>query len=244
MRASTLSQPIMPPISVPLPCTVAGVDLELHGEHAVFWQDTRTLLIADAHWGKAATFRAASIPLPDTEVDSDLHRLSRVLDRTGATRLVVLGDLLHNRRGRDEATFEGITRWRRSQTELEIVLIEGNHDRGAGRLPKEWDIRVERGSVAEGPFVLQHFPDPDERGYVLSGHLHPKVRLHSAGLDKVKLPCFWFGEAVGVLPAFGSLIDGAPVAFRPADRVFAVAEGQVVDVSAIADLPRRGRRPR
>ena len=244
MRLSTLAQPLMPPAAEPLCVDVAGEPLELHGEHAVFWPGGGTLFIADAHWGKAATFRASAIPVPDTEVDTDLFRLSRVLDRTGAGRLVVLGDLLHNRRGRDEATFAAIAAWRGTHADIDVVLIEGNHDRSSGRVPKEWDIEVLKEPVLDGPFVLKHYPDADDRGYVLSGHLHPKVKLHSAALDRVKLPCFWFGESVGVLPAFGSLIDGAPVAFGPGDRVYAVAEGQVLDVSAIAEVPRGRRRPR
>ena len=220
-------------------CNVAGECLELHAEHGAYWEAEKTLFVADTHWGKAATFRDAAIPLPDTEVDADLGRLTRVLDRTGAERLVVLGDLLHSRRGREAGTFDAIARWRAEHADLEFVLIEGNHDRSAGRVPDDWDVRTVRGRLSVGPFVLSHYPDPDPAGYVLSGHLHPIIRLSGGGMHRVKLPCFWFGEDAAVLPAFGSLIDGAPITPALTDRVFAIAEDEIVDVSA---PPARGRK--
>ena len=233
--------PVQPPPALqppPAAFEVAGERLELHAERAAYWAAEKTLLVADTHWGKAATFRSVSIPLPDTEVDSDLGRLSAVLDRTGAERLVVLGDMLHHRKGRDEATFAAIARWRAAHADLEVVLIEGNHDRSSGRVPADWRVRTVRGALSVGPFVLSHYPDADPAGYVLAGHLHPKVKLRGAA-GEVKLPCWWFGDEAGVFPAFGSLIDGAPVRPAKTDRVFVVADDEVVDVSAPAAKGRR-----
>ena len=39
--------------------SVAGEQLLLLGERAVYWERTRTLFVADPHFGKAAAFRAA-----------------------------------------------------------------------------------------------------------------------------------------------------------------------------------------
>jgi hypothetical protein len=64
--------------------------------------------------------------------------------------------------------------------------------------------------------------------YVLAGHWHPCVRVEGRALDRLRLPCFWFGEAVGVLPAFGEFTGMHPIRRTEGDRVYAVAEGQVV----------------
>ena len=210
---------------------IKGETLQLLPEHAVHWAAGDAVLIGDLHWGKAATFRSAGIALPDTEVDADLGRISRVLERTGAKRLIVLGDLLHSRRGRDERTFAAVTSWRQTHPGIDLMLVEGNHDRGAGRPPREWGFEVVKPGVALGPFILQHYPDPADDGYVLAGHLHPKVKLRGPGGQEAKLACFWFGRRVGVLPAFGSLIDGAPVKPDPRDAVFVIADDEVIDVS-------------
>lgn len=72
--------------------------LALLPDRAVWWPLARTLFIADSHFGKAATFRAAGLPIPDA-TETDLARLDRLLQSTIARRLIVLGDLLHNKRG-------------------------------------------------------------------------------------------------------------------------------------------------
>ncbi len=45
-------------------CSVAGEDLVLLAERAVFWPAKKALFVADFHLGKAASFRSAGIPLP------------------------------------------------------------------------------------------------------------------------------------------------------------------------------------
>lgn len=82
---------------------IAGEELELLPERAIHWPARRTLFVADTHWGKAATLRAYSIPVPMGGTDDDLERLSRALEKTDARRLIVLGDALHAREGRSPA---------------------------------------------------------------------------------------------------------------------------------------------
>src|ERR1043165_3597049 len=76
----------------------------LHAERAVYWPSAKTLIIADPHFGKAAAFRAAGVPVPEATTESNLERLNKLLMQTGSTRLVVLGDFLHAAAGRAEQT--------------------------------------------------------------------------------------------------------------------------------------------
>ncbi|MCE7981398.1 MAG: hypothetical protein DYG89_09420 [Caldilinea sp. CFX5] len=82
-----------------------------------------------------------------------------------------------------------------------------------------------------GPFgVLNHKPLMPANGYALAGHLHPAVQLTGKGKQVLKLPCFWFGERYGVLPAFGDFIDQGAIRPQRGDRVFVVAEDKVLAV--------------
>jgi DNA ligase-associated metallophosphoesterase len=211
-----------------LTLTLAGESVLLLPERALFWPRHATLFVADTHWGKAAAFRAAAIPVPGGATSADLDRLQRALDRSGARRLVVLGDLLHARAGRAEGTLAAIAAWRRSQPELEILLVRGNHDRSAGDPPPEWGFELASEPVTLNPFVLRHTPEPSADGYVLAGHLHPGVRLLGAGRQRELLPCFWFGSRVGVLPAFGSFTGSLPIAPQPGDAIVVVAGDELV----------------
>jgi DNA ligase-associated metallophosphoesterase len=211
--------------------TVRGESLWLLPERAVFWPSESTLLIADPHFGKAATFRASGMPLPEMPTDDDLHRLSGALDRTHARQLIVLGDLIHARVGRSSVVLDAVTRWRARHGELECLLVRGNHDRSSGDPPASWRFECRDEPETLGPFALRHHPVSDAKGeqYTLAGHLHPAVVLRGGG-DRFRGPCFWFGESLAILPAFGSLTGCADVKPRSRDQVFVIADGAVLRI--------------
>ena len=102
---------------------LAGETVTLLPERALYWPRRAALLIADLHLGKDATFRASGVPLPGGTTAADLARLSVALERSGARRLVILGDFFHARRGRDPALLAEVAAWRAAHADLEIVLV-------------------------------------------------------------------------------------------------------------------------
>ena len=210
---------------------VAGERLTLYADRAVLWVRKRTLLIADPHWGKAAAFRAGAIPVPRGTTTSGLARLDSLIERTGAERLIVLGDFLHARSGRSAETLRVMSSWRERHAALRMLLVRGNHDRHAGDPVPELGFEVVDPPLREPPFVFAHHPTRVDGGFVVSGHLHPGVRLGGPGGLRARLPCFWFGADCAVLPAFGEFTGLAPISPASEDRVFAIAEGEVVEVS-------------
>lgn len=208
---------------------VAGEPLQLLPDRALYWPRRSTLIVADVHLGKGAAFRRAGVAVPSGSTQSDLGRLDRLLEKTQAQRLLVLGDLLHARLSPDEPAIAAIDAFRERHPALAIEAIRGNHDRSVERLPGLWRIHWITGAWYEPPFVFAHEPAPDERGYVLAGHLHPVVSLRSRG-DSLRLPVFWFGAAsgIGVLPSFGAFTGGYRVTPAAADQVVAVTPGGLV----------------
>ena len=211
--------------------TLAGTTLQLLPEGCAHVPAARTLLVADAHFGKAHSFRRLGVPVPEGPTDNTLARLSAALRNTGATQLIFLGDLLHSRHAQDAAALAPVTRWREQHADLHLVLVRGNHDQHAGDPPKAWRVLAVDEPMALGTLQLHHHPTPPAAGhYTLGGHLHPAVRLGGRGPDRLRLPCFHFGATLGVLPAFGDFTGGHLVKRRPGDRVFALADGRVVEV--------------
>jgi DNA ligase-associated metallophosphoesterase len=211
---------------------VAGEELQLLPERAVYWGRERTLFVADPHFGKAAAFRAGGVPVPRGTTTENIRRLDDALRRTNASRLVFLGDFLHAKEGRAPETLRVLNEWRATHAAVEVVLVRGNHDARAGDPPKELAIRCETAPVVEAPFVFAHHPVTSDEGYVLAGHIHPGVWLHGAGRQFERLPCFWFGARTAVLPAFGEFTGLASVDVVEGDRVWVVAGDEVIDVSA------------
>jgi DNA ligase-associated metallophosphoesterase len=221
----TMSQPVATSSSPDAPhatATLAGEIVELMAERAIHWPGGRTLFVADVHLGKAAAFRAGGVPIPRGATANDLGRLRALVARTGARRLVVLGDFLHAAAGRVPALDAAFLRWRAEHADLAITLVRGNHDARAGDPPASWAIDVVADPHPLAPFVLCHEPAIPGTGHVLCGHVHPGVRV-TAGRESVRLPCFVLGPRRTLLPAFGRLTGLAIVSPAPGETIVAIA---------------------
>ena len=204
-----------------------GRPLTLLPEKAAFIATSATLLVADAHIGKAVSFRALGVPVPRGTTSETLAGLTALVARTGARRIVFLGDFLHSARAHAPATLAALAAWRGVHRALELVLVRGNHDDRAGDPPVSLGMHVVDEPLLQDGFALCHYPRPRRGEYVLAGHLHPCVGLGSRGWDHLRLPCFWLGDVVGVLPAFGAFTGMHSIRASAGERVFAVADGMV-----------------
>jgi DNA ligase-associated metallophosphoesterase len=214
-----------------LTIAIAGEVLSLMADRSLYWPKARTLLVADPHVGKAATFRARGIFVPRGTTAGTLTRLDAALARTAATRLIFLGDLLHAREGRSPETLRVVGEWRAAQASLDVILVRGNHDRSAGDPPESLCIRCVDAPLLDGPFAFVHHPTAIDGRYVLAGHVHPAVRLSGPGRQYARLPCFWVRDTMMVLPAFGDFTGTGIIEPVEDDRVFAVAGESVVEVA-------------
>ena len=203
--------------------TLAGEQVLLMGERALYWPGTSTLVVADLHWGKASTFRAPGIPIPIGTTSDDLARLDSALQRTGARRMVVLGDLFHAQANRIATqTLAELRRWRSLAGTFEILLVRGNHDRHGGDPPKDLQINYVNAPAFVPPFIFRHEPVDADGAYGLAGHLHPGLTL--------------VGRRGMILPAFGSFTGFGAVHPGPGDRTFVVAADEVLEVPEPVDL--------
>ena len=207
---------------------VGGETLELCPERAVYWPRAATVLVADLHFGKAASFRALGVRVPRGTTGDALARLDTLINRLAPTRVVFLGDFFHAREGRNAETFDALAAWRTSHASIEMQLVRGNHDRRAGDPPSEVGIACVDGPLLEAPFALAHHPRAVSGSYVLAGHVHPCAVLVGAGRQRERLPCFHFTRDVGVLPSFGEFTGCMEIEPADQDRVWVVAEGRVV----------------
>ena len=207
--------------------TVGGHALTLLPEKAAFLAEFHTLLVADAHIGKAVSFRQLGVPVPRGTTSETLARLTRLVARLGVQRIVFLGDFLHSARSHAASTMAAAARWRGEHTALELTLVRGNHDDRAGDPPAALGIEVVDEPLTIGALALCHHPRPQAGAYTLAGHLHPCVTIGGRANDRLRLPCFHFGPTVGVLPAFGSFTGMHPIRREDGGQVFVVADDRV-----------------
>ncbi|WP_313077078.1 ligase-associated DNA damage response endonuclease PdeM [Melaminivora sp.] len=223
-----------------------GVQLQLLPERALWWPQAGTLFIADLHLGKAATFRARGLPVPAGTTQDNLARLSAVLARTGAGRLVVLGDFLHAAEALTAAVRSALQAWRAAHAGLAVVLVRGNHDRHAGDPPGALALQVVDEPFAPEPGVplaCCHHPQALPGQVVLAGHLHPAVLLRGPGRDALRLPAFCHEAGQVLLPSFGDFTGGHTLRAARGRRLYAVGGGRVwaVPTSSPSPSPAGGR---
>ena len=142
----------------------------------------RVLVVADVHAGIESALRAERGLSLDSRADTRRERIHRLLAETGATRLVVLGDLMHSiggpggaERGEIEVLLESLP------DDVDVTLVKGNHD---GEI-ESWIEGVtvtDGGGVRLGQVGFAHghtWPDPDvlAADIVCVAHEHPQVRL-------------------------------------------------------------------
>ncbi|MCE9609172.1 MAG: ligase-associated DNA damage response endonuclease PdeM [Chthoniobacter sp.] len=210
----------------------AGERLILLADKAIVWSRTASLIVADPHFGKPAAFRMAGIPVPESTTASDLERLDELLRTHRNQRLIILGDFFHSAAGLQPAMMDTIADWRSQNASLEIVLVPGNHDKSAGEPPASWNIRLVPDGWSLPPFSFCHEPRDIPTSHVLAGHLHPAISLREKFGGGIRVPCFWFRRTCAVLPAFGSFTGTHAVRPTFGDQIFAVGDGEIVEVTA------------
>ena len=184
----------------------AGEHLQPLSCGALFWPARSTVLVADLHFEKASAFARKGWLLPPYDSAETLRRLIDTLERTGARRVVCLGDSFHDAGGPARlppGPREGL---RALIASLDWLWITGNHDDRAGaalggRVMPEARI---------GCLTLRHEADPDEAMPELSGHFHPKVAIHHRG-RRIARRCFAVSATKIILPAYGAFTGGLDV---------------------------------
>jgi uncharacterized protein len=231
----------------PADAATTAADIVLVPGRAAYLPATATLLVADLHLGKEATFRHRGIPVPDGAATKDLARLAMLVAKTRARRLLILGDLFHARSGCTDRVFAEFATSREQFSRTEVLLVAGNHDRSIGRLPMGIGIDSVVRTHDEPPFHFVHepgtpLPEPDrDDPFTVAGHLHPTLAIRSPSGERIADRCFVAEPGVLVLPAFGSFTGGHRIEPAPRMRLWVARDDGVVEVTRLAELAARFR---
>ena len=205
--------------------------LELCPEKALFLPAEAALIISDLHFGKAAHFRKHGVPLPQQPDHENLERLSHLMHRKAPRRIIFSGDAFHSEANSGLSLF---TEWRKLYPEVEMTLVRGNHDVLPAKAYLQLGLELVAHSLQLGHLHIVHKPEDavltNPLHYALAGHLHPGITLQGAGRQSLRLPCFWQGAQVGVMPAFGSFTGLFTVEPQPGDTVYAFANERVIQI--------------
>ena len=209
--------------------TIKDEELILDKERAIYLPKEKLLAISDLHLGKTAHFRKAGVQVPATLAQGDLIRLGTLLDRYQPVTLLINGDMFHHDLNTDVDNFE---QWKKQYANLKFVLVKGNHDRLDILQYQKLGIEIHDPSFCTSKFCFIHdaVKCTETSLYPISGHVHPGVSIIGKAKQRLKFPCFYFGNEYAIMPAFSAFTGLSVVRPKPNEQVFAITPTKVVRV--------------
>jgi len=203
----------------------------LSAERCIFWEEEKTLIVSDLHFGKTGHFRKSGIAVPQNIFKEDLQRLVTQSQFYKAEQLLVVGDMFHSTANKELELF---LRWRNDLPNLKILLIKGNHDILKADWYRSVDIEVHPNQLSINNFCFAHDVEQSDcessASYFFTGHIHPGVVLNGLGRQSLRFPCFYFNHKFAILPAFSRFTGLASVDVKKNDSVFAIVEKSVIKI--------------
>ena len=210
--------------------TIRNQQLALLPQKALFWIEKKYLILSDLHLGKTGHFRKSGIAAPGKANLKNIERLSSLVNDIQPKKILFLGDLFHSSANREWFQFE---EWRKTFPELSIILVTGNHDQLHSSFYQSADIEViDRLELENFLFVhdasdLQKSSDTT----IISGHIHPGVKLKGKGKQKLRLPCYSISDHQIILPAFGEFTGLHIIQPDENRKIFLIVENSVIDLN-------------
>ena len=177
-----------------------AADIVLDGRLALYHKRQGWLAVADLHFGYELSQRAAGRLMPFWGMQSVETRLVELLREYEPQRLVIAGDIVHDRTSAAEARqlLERLKRF------CEVIALAGNHDRRLGNTlgtHEAWQsdgFHFHHGHcAAEAPGRIQ-----------IIGHHHPSGTVRDGAGLRLKLPAFVQQGSCWILPAFSPWAAG------------------------------------
>ncbi len=177
-----------------------GNQLVLSALKLIYWPSEQSILCSDTHFGKSGHFRKNGLPVPTNIGLHDFALLSQAIEKYPTKKLVIIGDMFHSKANAELALF---THWRKQHSELNIVLIKGNHDILPRAFYKSMGIQLIEKSLLIQNLLLCHEPPAEPcHYYAICGHVHPAFKIKTKGRQHLTFPCFALENDYAILPAF------------------------------------------
>ncbi|HEX8899267.1 MAG TPA: metallophosphoesterase, partial [Chthoniobacterales bacterium] len=169
-------------------------EILLDGRLALFHKTERWLAVADLHFGYELSQRAAGRLVPLWGMATIAERLTELVNEYVPRRLIILGDLVHDKAaGREAAQLlhDFVAR-------CEVVVVAGNHDRQLRGHVEMLD------SFQTARFLFHHghcAAETTDRIQII-GHHHPAAVITDGAGLRLKCPAFVQQSDSWIMPAF------------------------------------------
>lgn len=213
-------------MQAPLLYKIHQQQLWLSSQRAIFWEEEKSLILSDTHFGKTGHFRKSGIAVPQSVYKEDLQRLVNLLHHFQPKQLIVVGDFFHSHANTE---LDWFLRWREDFSQLKITLVKGNHDILKARWYADAGIEVADNELRLQSFLFIHDRcEASAEVYTFCGHIHPGVVVNGLGKQSLRFPCFYFTQHHCILPAYSKFTGAVSMDMKEATAVFAVVENSLI----------------
>jgi len=188
---------------------------------AVLIEGFDAVVIADLHLGFEEEMATKGVYLPRMQLKRALQVVEKLKNATGASTLVVAGDLKHKfeELGRREAKDLREFVSQVSKLFRRVIVVRGNHDTFIRGVASRYGFEVyDKLILGDALIIHGHEPlDPwDRERVVVMGHEHPSIGLRDQIGSVGKVPVFLVtplkrGSTAVVLPAVGAYQTGTTI---------------------------------
>jgi putative SbcD/Mre11-related phosphoesterase len=187
---------------------------------ALFHEGEKWLALADLHFGFELSQRMAGNLFPLWGMQSIETRLRELLRDYQPLKLILVGDLVHDKSGAHEF-FSLITRLRE---QTDVILIGGNHDIAINRpSSNSASSRLDLvDSFATDRYEFHHGNCERKRNgrIQIIGHFHPAATLRDGAGLRLKFPALVQETNCWILPAFSPWAAGTEWEERERSRTW------------------------
>jgi DNA ligase-associated metallophosphoesterase len=220
-------------MNISIPHIIHEQHFWLSAQRSIYWEEQKTMIVSDTHFGKTGHFRKSGIAVPQQVYKEDLQRFFSLATDLKPERILVVGDFFHSTDNEEHNLF---LRWKNDFNSLQITLIKGNHDILGNTWYENAGIQLIEDFYEIGQFRFQHDPGENdflvkENTFVFSGHVHPGIQMRGIGKQSLRLPCFYFTQNQCILPAFSKFSGLAIVKPKKQDQVYAIANDNIIKLA-------------
>jgi uncharacterized protein len=220
-------------MNISIPHIIHEQHFWLSAQRSIYWEEQKTMIVSDTHFGKTGHFRKSGIAVPQQVYKEDLQRFFSLATDLKPERILVVGDFFHSTDNEEHNLF---LRWKNDFNSLQITLIKGNHDILGNTWYENAGIQLIEDFYEIGQFRFQHDPAENdflvkENTFVFSGHLHPGIQMRGIGKQSLRFPCFYFTQNQCILPAFSKFSGLAIVKPKKQDQVYAIANDNIIKLA-------------
>ncbi len=173
----------------------------------------KTAIIADLHLGIENALQEKGIALPRVQIDEIISNVERIVEKYKIERIVIAGDFKHEFSRNLPYEWRDVEEFLSRFSELEIVVVKGNHDNFLAAILAKWGIKLLEFFEIDRYVILHGHKKLDFDKDAIIGHEHPVVRIrHRGGI--YTFPCYLRykgSKEILVLPAFSPIVSGSDI---------------------------------